>query len=391
MKARKIVIFIFGVLAALAVLCAIFPEDGITIGNIHYEFPTLDEILTVANEPSTQNPEDFLAQQLKATSTSDDKEFKKFTESNPARFHVPGNDITYFDDLFDAMENAKSEPMRVLHYGDSQLEGDRISAELREKFQTAFGGSGVGMVPAIQHVGAMTVVQSASRKLPTYFSYPMGEHLRNGRYGIMSQVAHLNGSVQLTYRASNLEDVPHSKTYSKVTMVCCGKGNATLTANGTSLPMTDAAGTTEGVKFLTATLHSPARKVSINANGNMEIFAVLLDDTNGISVDNVPMRGCSGTVFAHVTDRKTLEPFFKRNKVSLLILQYGGNSVPYLKSEKRMRKYKESLLAQIKLFKAMSPETKILFIGPADMSTNVKGKKETYPQLEPTINMIQEV
>ena len=56
-----------------------------------------------------------------------------------------------------------------------------------------------------------------------------------------------------------------------------------------------------------------------------------------------------------------------------------------------MREYKESLIAQIKLFKAISPETKILFIGPADMSTNVKGKKETYPQLEPTIHMIQEV
>ncbi|MBO4721812.1 MAG: hypothetical protein J5629_02645 [Muribaculaceae bacterium] len=391
MKARKIVIFIFGVLAALAVLCAIFPKDGITIGNIHFEFPSLDEILTVESNVNTPTPEELLAQQLKATSTTNDKEFSEFAHSNPARFYMPNNDSTYFDALFDVMENAENEPMRVLHYGDSQLEGDRISCDLRERFQTAFGGSGVGMVPAIQAVGAMTVVQSASRKLPTYFSYPMGEQLRSGRYGVMSQVAHLDGSVQLSFRASSLEGVPHSKTYSKVTLVCCGNGKATLTANGTSQPMTDPTGITEGVKFLTATLPSPASKVSISASGKMELFAVLLDGMNGISVDNVPMRGCSGTVFAYVTDRKTLEPFFKRNKVGLLILQYGGNSVPYLKSEKRMREYKKSLIAQIELFKAMSPETKILFIGPADMSTNVKGKKETYPQLEPTINMLKEV
>lgn len=391
MKARKIVIFIFGTLAALAVVCAIFPKDGITIGNVHFEFPTLDEILTVETHVNTATPDELLAQQLKATSTTDDVEFKKFTESNPARFHMPAGDITYFDDLFEAMENASAEPMRVLHYGDSQLEEDRISSELRERLQTAFGGTGVGMVPAIQAVGAMTVAQSASRKLPTYFSYPMGPQLRNGRYGIMSQVAHLKGSVQLTYRATSFEGAPHSKTYSKVTMVCSGNGKATLSANGTTVPMTDPAGTTTGVKFLSATLSTPARKVSISASGDMEIFAVMLDGNNGISVDNVPMRGSSGTVFAHVTDRKTLEPFFKRNKVGLIILQYGGNSVPYLKTEKRMREYKESLIAQIKLFKAISPETKILFIGPADMSTNVKGKKETYPQLEPTIHMIQEV
>lgn len=397
MKARKIVIFIFGTLAALAVVCAIFPKDGITIGNIHFEFPTLDEILTVEKKSNTmsnglaRDPNELTRQQLQVMNTDDYAEFIEFTKRNPARLYLPNNDSTYFDDLFIAMENAGNEPMRVLHYGDSQLEGDRISADLRERFQTAFGGSGVGMVPAVQAVGASTVAQSASHKLPTYFAYEMGEHLRNGRYGIMAQVAHLNGSVQLSFSASSLEGVPHSKTYSKVTLVCSGNGKATLSGNGTSMAMTDSAGTSDGVRFLTATLPSPARKVTVSASGNMEIFAVLLDGKNGISVDNVPMRGCSGTVFAYVTDRKTLEPFFKRNKVGLLILQYGGNSVPYLKSDKKLQEYKKSLIAQIELFKAMSPETKILFIGPADMATNVKGKKETYPQLEPTINMIKEV
>ena len=133
-------------------VCAIFPKDGITIGNVHFEFPTLDEILTVETHVNTATPDELLAQQLKATSTTDDVEFKKFTESNPARFHMPAGDITYFDDLFEAMENSSAEPMRVLHYGDSQLEEDRISSELRERLQTAFGGTGVGMVPAIQAV-----------------------------------------------------------------------------------------------------------------------------------------------------------------------------------------------------------------------------------------------
>jgi len=173
MKARKIVIFIFGVIAALAVISAIFPKDGITIGGINFEFPTLDEILTVNNDTNTISPEKLLEKQHKVMTTNDDKEFKQFIETNPARFHMPNNDITYFDELFDAMENATNDPIRVLHYGDSQLEGDRISADLRERFQTAFGGSGVGMVPAIQPVGAMTVVQTASSKLPTFYSYPM--------------------------------------------------------------------------------------------------------------------------------------------------------------------------------------------------------------------------
>ena len=391
MKARKIVIFIFGILAALALVCAIFPRDGITIGNIHFEFPSMHEVLEVKTDTSSmESADDLYKKQMEAMKTNDDKQFKQFAASNPARFHMPNNDLAYFDELFEAMENASSEPMRILHYGDSQLEGDRISSDFRERLQTAFGGSGVGMVPAVQAVGAMTVVQTASPKLHQYFSYNMGDHLSNGRYGIMSQVAHLNGSAQFSFRSSSLEGVPHSKTFTKVTMVCSGTGKATLNANGTSLEMTDPVAASDGMKFLSATLGTPANKVSVSASGKMEIFGIMLDGNKGISLDNVPMRGCSGTVFT-ITDRNTLEPFFKRNNVKLIILQYGGNSVPYMKREKAFREYKQGLIAQINLFKSMAPDAKILFIGPADMSTNVKGKKETYPQLVPTIKLLEEV
>lgn len=400
MKAKVIVIFIFSVLAGLALISAFFPQDGITIGNIKLEFPSLHEALEVKGHDAGEqadtagalptDPEELFAYQLKNMSTTDQKAFMEFCNNNPARFHMPDSDLTYFDDLFEAMENARIKPLRILHYGDSQLEGDRISADFRERLQTAFGGSGVGMVPAVQSVGAMTVVQTASPQLPRFFSYNMGEHLRNGRYGIMSQVAHLNGSVSLTFRTSELEGVPHSKEFSRVTMVCSGTGSASVRASGTTIEMTDAAAGADGMKFLSATLPSPQRKVTVSARGNMEIFGVMLDGENGISLDNVPMRGCSGTVFT-ITDRKTLEPFFKHCNVGLIILQYGGNSVPYMNRPKNIQGYKQGLIAQVKLFQKIAPGAKILFIGPADMSTNVKGEKQTYPQLEPTIKILKEV
>ena len=148
MKAKIIVIFIFGVLAGLALICAVFPPEGITIGNIKFDFPSLHEALSVRSATDTQSgdstdvvptdPEELFEYQLKNMNTNDQKAFMEFCQSNPARFHVPDSDLTYFDDLFEAMENATVEPMRILHYGDSQLEGDRISADFRERLQTAF-------------------------------------------------------------------------------------------------------------------------------------------------------------------------------------------------------------------------------------------------------------
>lgn len=397
MKAKIIVIFIFGVLAALALICAIFPPEGITIGNIKLEFPSLHEALAVKGDEKVDSlgdiptdPEELFEYQLKNMNADDQKSFMDFCRNNPARFHMPDSDLTYFDSLFVAMENASTDPMRILHYGDSQLEGDRISAYLRERFQTAFGGGGVGMVPAVQSVGAMTVVQTASPQLPRFFAYNMGEHLGSGRYGVMAQVAQLSGSAMFTFRTSEMEGVPHSKKFSKITMACSGTGKATAINGDVRVEMTDNTAEPGGYKLLTATLPSPTSKVSVSASGKMDIYGIMLDQANGISLDNVPMRGCSGTIFTLI-DRKTIEPFFKRSNVKLIILQYGGNSVPYMNKEKSIQGYKKSLIAQVKLFQSMAPDAKILFIGPADMSTNVKGEKQTYPQLEPTIEILKQV
>ncbi len=398
MKAKVIVIFIFGVLAALALLCYLFPADGITIGNIKFELPSLHEVLAVKSDTVQSDsigdiptdPDELFKYQLKNMNADDQKSFMEFCEKNPARLYMPNDDLTYFDSLFVAMENAEAVPMRILHYGDSQLEGDRISAAFRERLQTAFGGGGVGLVPAVQSVGAMTVVQSASPQLQRYFAYNMGEHLSNGRYGIMAQVAELKGSATFTFRTSEMEGVPHSKKFNKVTMVCSGTGKASVTAEGVRTEMVDNEPEIDGMRFLSATLSSPVNRVTMSANGNMEIFGIMLDASKGISLDNIPMRGCSGTIFT-ITARKTLEPFFKRNNVQLIILQYGGNSVPYMNKEKAIQGYKKSLIAQVKLFQSMAPNARILFIGPADMSTNVKGEKQTYPQLEPSIEILKQV
>lgn len=56
---------------------------------------------------------------------------------------ITGNikQLSYF---FDALKNAKSKGVRIAHYGDSAIEGDLITADIREGLQSRFGGNGVG-------------------------------------------------------------------------------------------------------------------------------------------------------------------------------------------------------------------------------------------------------
>ena len=65
-------------------------------------------------------------------------------------------------------------------------------------------------------------------------------------------------------------------------------------------------------------------------------------------------------------------------------MQFGGNSVPYLKSEKSIDTYCQKLGEQIDYIREACPDAVVLFVGPSDMSTKVGGQLATYPML-PTI------
>lgn len=114
----------------------------------------------------------------------------------------------------------------------------------------------------------------------------------------------------------------------------------------------------------------------------------MLDQRTGVSMDNVSMRGCSGSIFTKIT-RSTLEPFFQHENVQLIILQYGGNSVPYLKTEDSQIRYCKDMQKQISYFKELAPDARILFIGPSDMATTINGVRSTYPQIPPFVKLLE--
>ena len=58
-------------------------------------------------------------------------------------------DVKLFAPFFDALHRLSADPnsrVRVLHFGDSQLEGDRITMQLRDAYQRNYGGTGFGYV-----------------------------------------------------------------------------------------------------------------------------------------------------------------------------------------------------------------------------------------------------
>lgn len=406
MKISKILCFTFGTLAILAALCFLFPREGVRIGILNLEFPALAEVLTLehqAQEEETEpelSPEELLAIEMQAVMAAQDSSFIDFCENSPIRISMPFvhvqypdsaamdsllaigdssvvlidsitaiRDIAYLDTLFMALDSALVHQVRIVHYGDSQIEEDRITASLRQHFQEQFGGYGVGMLPAIQTVAKMTVRQSSTQDLPYYLAYGSADfRSRNRGYGPMAQFSHLNGQVTLKYTALKSDRFPNCGRFDKVTLLRSDEaGNLTC----------------EEQEYDSARSY-----VQVHVDGPTDIYGVMLDSKKGVVMDNVPMRGCSGAIFTGI-NRNTMVPFFQHENVQLIILQYGGNSVPYLRSEESLLNFCNDLRRQIRYFHSLVPEARILFIGPSDMSTTVRGELCTYPHLPRFVEMLE--
>ncbi|NLE62206.1 MAG: hypothetical protein GX612_00005, partial [Bacteroidales bacterium] len=111
---------------------------------------------------------------------------------------------------------------------------------------------------------------------------------------------------------------------------------------------------------------------------------ISMSGKKGVTLSNVPMRGCSGTIFTRI-DSANLAQSYTQMNVALIILQFGGNMMPQINGHKAIERYMKNISRQIQYLKRVNPKAEILFIGPSDMAKRVDGKLQTYPYL-PELN-----
>ena len=389
MKAYKTTLFIFSIIAVLAVICALFPQDGVQAGNVTLTFPTLTEVLSneaaeAAALPS-ESPEELLERQLQQMRMQEEAQYLDYFRTSNIRIALPDDDLTFFDDLFDAFEHADSTRMRIVHYGDSQIEGDRITGVIREELQDTFGGIGPGILHLLQTVGSINTGQSITDSIPRGLVYgPAEMRGKNNNYGVMGQVAYLDTTVTVSVWPRTKEP-KHCRTFTRVTVLAENtSSDLYITCKGDRRVVKPA----EGEQRTTFHFTEPVERVTLTLSGYARVYGILLDGDTGVCVDNIPMRGCSGTMFSNI-NRSLLTDYYRKENVRLIIMQYGGNSVPYLKASKGIATYASQMERQIRYLQECAPQAKVLMIGPSDMSTLIKGNWQTYPMLPEIIDSLR--
>jgi lysophospholipase L1-like esterase len=431
MSPLKVLLSIISLFAVLGIIALIYPNDGIHVGDKTLRYPKLTEIFekqseadSLSDSTAAADPEEAIREMMEATKRqqfaafSDSLKFyEDFFEKGRTRFDLPNNDPTWFDRFFLHLELAalESTVVHIVHYGDSQLEEDRISATIREDLQDEFGGAGPGMMPAIMTVPSQTTSHASSGALSRYILFgPKDEEADHSRYGPLAQFAKLNGDATITIqrRKERKGQFPHVGAYKTIRLLTNKSGRLKVRLNvnqtvvdtvgqnddGTpkekrSTKVVDAGEPTvdtyNKLKVYTWKLKDTTSIAKMYLSGNAEIYAIAADGAYGVAVDNVAMRGSSGTIF-HRIDTELLAESYKAMNARLVIMEYGGNLVPSTSSS-NIEWTKKLITRQIQAVQKANPDADILFIGPADMARQKDGQWQTYAALNMTIKALREV
>jgi alginate O-acetyltransferase complex protein AlgI len=302
------------------------------------------------------------------------------------RTHLHRSLLTFLDSALQSKGQ-----LRIMYYGDSQIEGDRVTSYLRQILRKGREGTGPGLflpVMPVMYTKSLFIRSSSNWKRYTYLSFKNGEIGNNDLGPFMSVCRFLPDGVRSEEPVkASVRVVPSEFADSAVAVY---DNLRIFYRNPKELVSIRIS---EGEKLITIDtlrLCSELSELSIRLNGSRDlrlefvgnvspdIFGLSIESTNGVIVDNIPHRGSAGMEFTMV-GRKNLVEIFDKLRPDLFVLQYGLNVVRNIRNDYSY--YENGLIRQISLLKKVSPGSRILVMSLTDMASREGDSIKSFPNI----------
>ena len=287
-------------------------------------------------------------------------------------FSLPGGFI-------DSLSHSKKQ-VRIMYYGDSQVEGDRITSYLRHLLREGRGGTGPGLflpVMPVMYTNSVWIRASSNWVKYNYLSYKAGE-LGNNKLGPFMAICRYlpEGTISarpvksyVRIKPSNAADTASSK-YDILRIFYANKNGKVIIsvkADGMGI-LTDSLKNGVGLHEISCNI-SGYSDILIGFDGRVspDIYGISIESRKGIVVDNIPQRGSAGLEFT-IVDKDNLREAYRLLSPDLIILHYGLNVVKNIRNDYSY--YKLGIERQLTLLKEVAPTASILLIGVTDMAEN---------------------
>mgnify|MGYP001458321709 CR=1 FL=1 len=227
--------------------------------------------------------------------------------------------------FYEALSQIKTmkRPVRIAYFGDSFIEADIFTADLREMLQNEFGGCGVGYVPVTSSINGYrpTVRHSfegwRSHSSNDSIGFDKTQQDISGHYFFPREGAYVQLKGQSKY-ASRLDTCEVStfyflnKGFAAVRSTVNGRGEGELheEVGDGRMQAVSVEGRIGQVRW------------SVEQSDSATFYGVAMDGKRGICVDNFSVRGSSGLHLRSIP-LQTLRDFQRLRTYDLIVIQYG--------------------------------------------------------------------
>ena len=287
-------------------------------------------------------------------------------------FSADGDALRFFFDAL-ARRDTLDRPVRVAFLGDSFVEGDILTSDLREYLQERYGGRGVGFVPLApidRWRNTLNVDHEGWYILSSLYGTQKAKYLLNGQCFYPE-----TGEAYTTVRATDQRE--HAKAFNTASLLYSVDSAATLYYKLGGGDEKEAVLRAGGSLQLFETSRQNMRMATFRVSGGEDFtgYGLFLNDETGVCVDNYSLRSSSGMQLLR-TGTNLLTRMNRMVPYDLVILQYGMN---VLEAERRdYDSYVEQMVRVVNRLREAMPGASILVFGVGDRNfKNEEGEMVT--------------
>lgn len=309
--------------------------------------------------------EDKILESISDTVTSENLnsnklEFKKFSELN---------NIINFQNLWEALKNNEhiDGQIRIGYYGDSQIEGDIVTGDLRLMLQKKFGGYGVGLTPIYAVDGNFRnqikiVSEKDDFKVSSIINSTKDSDLSISGFSYQPK-NDCNVSYQVIHKD---EEFSRIKLLYKI---LDSAKSPIFFINEKQIELDTS------IKSFSKYSHNfETKQKQLNLgffSDSYKLYGISFESNNGIFVDNFSLRGHSGKTLNAIS-WGNLNYFNNNFNYRLFVFQFGPNI--YTDKITDYSFYESSMIKVINYFKKIFPKADFLIVSIGDKSKKIDEK-----------------
>lgn len=279
-------------------------------------------------------------------------------------------------------------PIRIAYFGDSFIEGDIMTVDLRQLLQETYGGHGVGYVSISSAISGYR--NSVRHRASGWSNHALTDSVYfNRRFQDISNhyfFAREEATVDLT----GTQQYARLDTCQQSSLFFVSKDTVTISAsiNGRWVKTQ----TYDSIGHLSA-MHVEGRigrvRWNVQQADSSLFYGVTMDDTVGIALDNFSLRGSAGLNIRSVP-MAILRQYAQLRPYDLIVLQYGVNVAT--KRGVDYSSYVQGMKTVIQHLKDAFPDAGILIVGVADRDyVNDEGEILTMPGIRNLVRFQQQL